>query len=213
MELAQSAEEVFRHWQSLVPPECWSADNDGFGFFQSLRENPALVAIALEPVWSGSDVAARLRLVFDFANDPQDAYFVVRKPPVLSADAVQALTHQHRQSLIDLSRTIDDRELLNELKASAAMVQPSHLLRSVDDTTSWAIERLGDYLQSVGTEPSYAYRLHEAFYSIACDFFLTWHLMWPWYEPTARFADPFASYARLWAHGLNPSFEPARRDA
>ena len=49
--------------------------------------------------------------------------------------------------------------------------------------------------------------LHEAFYSIACDYKIAHYLMWPLYRGSTEIEEPFAPYFELWTHGALPFFK------
>ena len=53
--------------------------------------------------------------------------------------------------------------------------------------------------------------MEEAFYSMACDYYLAHYLMWPLYRGSTAIEEPYAPYFELWRHGAQAIFSEARR--
>jgi hypothetical protein len=198
-----SSEEVLALWKHLAEGAGGEWSEDGFGFFQFLADKPSLVAAAFAPLRHGSEIASRVQSLIAAADDSNCAYFVVRSPSSLACDQARHLAEAHLRSYVDLAAHAHDTELGELLRACAAGVGPQYT-GNVDAVSALALERIGDYLGEVA--PELAFGLGEAFYSMACDYQLVWHLTWPWYRPSVGLPDPFASYFNLWRHGLAPVF-------
>jgi hypothetical protein len=66
---------------------------------------------------------------------------------------------------------------------------------------------LCDWELSLLRNPPWVKELEEAFYSIACDYYLAWHLMWPWLRGASPVEEPFRPYLDLWRRGVDLRFE------
>lgn len=53
-----------------------------------------------------------------------------------------------------------------------------------------------------------AHLMREAFYTLACDYNLEYHLLWPVYRRCSNLVEPFAAYFDLWKHGAGCRFGP-----
>lgn len=67
-------------------------------------------------------------------------------------------------------------------------------------------DMVGDWYSGLNPVQSDALLLHEAFYSIACDYDIARYLMWPLYRTSSDIVEPFAPYFDLWTHGAKPWF-------
>jgi len=64
-----------------------------------------------------------------------------------------------------------------------------------------------DWFLSLKPKQSDALLMGEAFYSIACDYYIADYLLWPLYQHSTVIEEPFAPYFELWTHGALAIFE------
>jgi hypothetical protein len=57
---------------------------------------------------------------------------------------------------------------------------------------------------------SHASLMDEALYTIACDYNLAYHILWPLYRHLSDIDEPFAEYFELWKHGAGYRIEGDR---
>ena len=190
------------------------------GFFQTFRPDGEALAGLFDHLDVGDELHDRLQQLFFVAGDDRrpdgnrDAYFVVRRPPVLDADAARELAGTWLTRLASLAEISGSHELtamLNPLPAIRVLegIAPKH--PKLDSEKSQLLQLLQSdapkLLQSVADSETAA-NLRPAYYFVACDAMLRDYLMWPLYQRTladnydTRIEDPFQPYFRLWAHGV-----------
>jgi hypothetical protein len=67
-------------------------------------------------------------------------------------------------------------------------------------------EALGDILRRFHDYSHRAVQLSEGFYSVACDYWLSWYLQWPFFREWVL-RDVFRPYFELWARGCEIAFQ------
>ncbi len=142
----------------------------------------------------------------------QDAYFIVRNPPMLEAQAAERLGQAFVAGLSQICKQlgINDGSQLFDKPPSVRVLEgkaPKHprkreehceLLRLMNEIIPGAVDGLFK-------EESLGAQLSEALYFIACDRLLRDYLRWPLLasqEPSASGNDVLASYFELWRHGI-----------
>ena len=114
-----------------------------------------------------------------------------------------------RAQVAEIALLIESTELADLLRQPTFSISHDAAPESPDrhDTDLMIYDTLCDWVASLESNPPAAAELHEAFYSIACDYPLSWYAMWPWYADAAPFADPFRPYFQLWRHGIEYRFD------
>src|SRR5262249_11045345 len=147
------------------------------------------------------------------------AYFIVHRPAPATKQRLVNLTIQHLRNVKRIAESyppswsesddIDEdalagpwelAHLLEELpeievrhEAAPAEPQPDD-----DAPESLIYDVVGDWFADLQPIQSEALLLGEAFYSIACDYFIAHYLMWPLYRNATDIEEPFVPYFELW---------------
>jgi hypothetical protein len=201
--------ERLAYWKKVcgdIGPETWvNEEDDLFAFFQRFRPYGRDVAKVFDGVYRGEEILVRLlRFYHHTTESADDAYFVVRNPVVATAaqllEAVTQYLDKVRQ-MAEASETVELMGLLDALQIEvekknapphSALPEPNLALLN-DTVTDWFLE--------LDPETSEALLLKEAFYSMTCDYQLSWYVLWPLYQGSTRIQDPFDPYFRLWIYG------------
>lgn len=178
-----------------------------FGVFQRYRPHGDGVEEVFADLPDASDYAERIRSVCRAALHPewaQDAYFIVRSPkPATEQELVD-----YGEELLAGLRLISQRlsqsgtgdlqdylECVNHISTSC-QVDEWH------DDHIFVHESVGDILQGLQDDDHLAVQLGEGFYSVACDYWLAWYLMWPYFRRWVP-QEVFRPYFELWSRGCS----------
>jgi hypothetical protein len=186
------------------------AEDEYFGLFQQFRPLGDGVERAFLHVPDADKYISRLLEVFRATSSEEcrdDVYFVVRSPASTTPNELRTIGHQFIYNLRTLTAMIGNAELSEYLSAlrDVDVVQKSRLNRSNDDNLL-VMETVGDWLGTLGAWNDPIPRMREAFYGVACDFFLMYFLQWPYYERWCSL-DVFRPYYELWRRGASCSFQ------
>lgn len=217
-ELLQRCRHLSQGWAQV---EADGGDSDkwgpeqAIGFFQSLRPDGTSLASIFEDVPAGEDLLTRMQHLFAVAGNPRrpeggmDAYFVVRKPRMVTAEAVEQVSRHWLEQLTDLDRSIGDQKLATLLSAEPRIrvlegQPPKHPRNSEErcellNLMTSLSTRLIDPLRP---QHDAMLGLRQAYYFIACDTWLREYLMWPVYRELTGIDDPFEPYFDLWKAGV-----------
>jgi hypothetical protein len=186
--------------------------DDRFGLFQKFRPDGAGVECIFQQLSDAADYVARLALLYRVTQPSfreSDAYFIMRTPPACS----DAELVEFGSSLIDGLRYIAKlgaRYGFGEVESYLAnvtqicIVDRSDLDNEHDDQIR-IHESIGDFLGKYDQEDHLIMQLHEAYYSIACDYWLAWYLQWPYFKEWFR-VDVFKPYFEMWTRGCQIAF-------
>jgi hypothetical protein len=188
-------------------------EDQWFGVFQGYRPDGDGVEELFAGLPDAADYAERLRTVYRAARHAdwaQDAYFVVRTPRPATDEEVVALG----QELLDGLRLIADlgtrfgrgdlHEYLSRVRG-AVVVRPDTLDRQHNEQLL-VNESVGDILHGFYDHGHRIIRLQEGYFSVACDYWLAWYLMWPYFREWVP-RDVFRPYFELWARGCDVAFQ------
>ncbi len=193
-----------------------------FGLFEKFRPSGEGVAQLLEGVLHGPEIASRLMECFEATKEgyqPGEAYSLVRKA-IYPPDPIEIarLLTQHHQYTQSIAALMGESELLEVLRGCTTAAIGYHdvdLENYEDSIDAWVSEVISDYVsglrQQLGSSPESRYPilwLAEAFYSIAADYHLAEHLLWPVFRDKSNIPDPLKPYFELWKLGLRPSILP-----
>lgn len=187
-------------------------DEDYYGLFQQFRPNGDGIEQAFAGIPDSDEYVERLLEIFQATDNETcatDAYFIVRFPLATSTDELHRLGREMIGGFRSLADRIGNAELSQYLGSVTGpeIVDPSRMNRSNDDNLL-VMEATGDFLNAIGDSENPIVNMSEAFYSVACDFFLKYYLMWPAYSKQIGIGcDVFRPYFELWRRGVELSFE------
>jgi hypothetical protein len=216
--------EMLAYWKSLAgdpSPEPWASENMGM-FFQGFRPHGHGVEAAFEGVAAADEILPRLLEVYAATAEggENDAYFVVRAPEPLSGERAMELAVEYIRKTAQIARELgatgyaDGAELLEMLHSRTTIEVvpgerpwPPHR----DSPEGLVYQVVGDYMSHLqwDLEPieSHAYEMEEGLYTLACDYGISYHILWPLYRHLTEITEPFAAYFELWKHGAGHRFE------
>lgn len=190
----------------LIGEDETGSDGDLLGLFQTFRPDGRGAERVFAPLVNGQNFIERILPVYEAtASSPaEEAYFVVRREPAGSERTLQ-LGQALSLSLSELSLQVGDPELIAVCKSPkvTACGVSSDALDS--DEHLCVYEILGDWFTDLTEFERPETVLNEAFYSIACNPWLSLYLRWPQFAERVT-GDPFASYFALWQAGLDFAF-------
>jgi hypothetical protein len=184
-----------------------------FGLFQQFRPHGDDVEAVFDGVPNASAYIERIRFVCRaaFHQDwARDAYFVVRSPQPASLEELAGLGMEYVASLRFLSAMLAKRDQphLDRYLASVnkVVVKPSARANGMNDDDSLVYEAVGDFLSEFYDFKHPIIKLREAYYSVACNYYLAWYLQWPFFSKKIS-QDVFRPYFELWARGYGCAFQ------
>jgi hypothetical protein len=187
-----------------------------FGLFQNYRPYGNGVEEVFASVPNAGEYVSRLRLAYGAAYHEEwyrDAYFVVRSPQRLPDSELAALGMELVSGLRYLASLLaqgGQREFDGYLQwvQQTAFDGPDRVV-SVSNEDALVHEAVGDFLNSFYVRGDRIEQLGEAYYSIACDYWLGWYLQWPYFSARLH-RDVFRPYFELWACGCSCCFRGKR---
>ncbi|WP_206108231.1 hypothetical protein [Paludisphaera soli] len=203
---------LLARWKALTgddSPNPWTFDHLA-GFFQNFRPLGAGLAHAFEGVAGADEILPRLLEVFrataegwSGVDGTYDAYFLVRRPPPLAPPHAIELLRRHLENVKAMAVALGRHDLTAILDPAPPVTvaagepprPPGH------DAETMIYEVVGDYMGSLSPRESPMLRMGEAFWTIACDPNLGYHILWPLYRDSGSIEEPFAPYFELWKHG------------
>ncbi|MFB8372835.1 hypothetical protein [Paenibacillus taichungensis] len=197
-----------------------------YGFFQWFMPSGAGVEHVFEPIPDGRHFLARIRPIYEMLN-PED--FTGEYVPGYfnggNEDASEATLRGLGEELIQrlkglFSMVLEDdeaadaaKEALHDLASLTEVVvlPPGEIgkleqraLHGTDEEDSQAVyEALGDLLSSRSNYDEAIEILSEAYYSIACDYWVAYYLQWPRYHGLQEAEDCLYPYFDLYRYGYN----------
>lgn len=210
-------EEYGRYLLSLMEEEEPDEDTvveaeELFGFFQMFMPEGDGVEAVFEPLEDGDAYLQRILPIYamldpaDFAGDTVPGYFNAKRAEASG----ETLIGYGRQFIEGLKELLEEDE---EVTAYLAAIQHIELLppgqiaaiRQLSDADVY--EALFDVVNSCRKYEELIDILGEAYYSIACDYWISYYLQWP------RFGlkgDPLAPYFELYRRGYGAVFSEGR---
>jgi hypothetical protein len=183
-----------------------------YGYFQCFRPDGKGVDRVFAGIVGGGEIVQRLRQVYECTSDSSGPYFIVRRPAPADPEKLMDLTTQHYLKVREFASAIGHAEHVRELEVLPKIEIrreriPDRARSDVFAPEASVYDVTGDWFAGLERIQSEALLLHEAFYSIACDYKIAHHLMWPLYRYSTEIEEPFAPYFELWTHGALPFFE------
>lgn len=184
-----------------------------FGLFQQYRPHGVGVEAVFDGIPHATEYVKRLRSVYraSYHEDwARDVYFIVRSPRAASLEELAAFGMEYLSGLRLLSAMLAERgqPRLDRYLASVsgAVVSPSAAANRMNDDDIMVCEAVGDFMGEFYDYEHPIIKLREAYYSVACDYFLGWYLQWPFFRKRIP-RDVFRPYFELWAHGFGCVFQ------
>jgi hypothetical protein len=219
--------ERFAYWKSVAVEALRAAGSEGvaefqrivfknedqlYGYFECFRPDGKGVENVFAGIVGGDEIVQRLRKVYECTNDSAGAYFIVRRPAPVTPERLVDLTTQHYLKVRQIARSFGDARLVSELEVFPEIeikreTIPDRVRSDVYAPEASVYDVTGDWFRGLDPIQSDALLLHEAFYSIACDYKIAHYLIWPLYWSSTEIEEPFAPYFELWTHGSLPFFE------
>jgi hypothetical protein len=184
---------------------------DLYGYFECFRPDGKHVERVFAGIVGGDEIIERLRKVYESTKESSGPYFIVRRLAPATPERLADLTTQHYMKVRQIARSVDDERLASELAVLPEIEikresLPDRLRSDVNAPEASVYDVTGDWFGGLNPIESDALLLREAFYSIACDYKIAQHLMWPLYRHSTEIEEPFAPYFELWTHGALPFF-------
>jgi hypothetical protein len=184
-----------------------------YGFFQGYRPHGDGIEELFSVLPDVAEYAKRLRSVCRAAHHAawaQDAYFVVRIPGPATDDELIAFGQELLSGLrllAVLALLAGNRELHSYLTGVTRVgIVPLDALDRKHDDHLFVHNSVGDFLRGFYDYSHRIVQLREAYYSVACDYWLAWYLQWPYFRQWVP-RDVFRPYFELWARGYSPAFQ------
>jgi len=203
-----------RDFSGLAP----EADVDAgamIGLFQRFRPDGRGLKGLYDGLAHDESLHDRLTQLFEAAGDDgkngggRDAYFIVRKPPVLDADVAQDHGQHWLKSIKQMAERVGNTALAESLqtlprirvlegmppKQPKSDRQTFPLLAALKDDAATLTD-------NVACDNEVVSLMREAYYFTACDWALRDYLLWPTYAEAFGQSDAMSGYFELWRHGV-----------
>lgn len=192
----------------------WKDEDDLFAFFDCFRPDGTGVERVFAGVVGGDEILQRLLKVYESTKESLNAwgYFIVSRPALTTPQRLVELTAQHLDKARQIARSHLDAELARLMETLpqieiARVPAPDRKLPDYDTPETMVYDVVGDWFRELVPVQSDALLLHEAFYSITCDYNIAYYLLWPLFRHSTNIEEPFAPYFELWTHGAHAIFE------
>lgn len=193
--------------------------NDQFyGYFQSFMPNGNGVEKVFKPIPNGDLYYDRIIKIYSAAEERFNelseegaipGYFCPN--PVKDKELLIKYGKQYIENLKLFAQTIDDKEFedaLMEVKTIEVLEDNSDR-NNENETNDIIYETISDWFIDNSDYESIIEILDEAYYSINCDYFLSYYLQYPSYEDKLKF-DLFAPYFEIWKMGYYCWFDKGK---
>ena len=181
-----------------------------YGFFQQFRPHGLGVERVFDGVPDGDRYVTRLLEIYRATNDEtcaKDAYFIVRNPIAATGSELRDVGREFILNLRVLAESIGNPELSEYLaRLTRVQLTETSRLNGLHDENLLVLETIGDWLLMQAKAGDLVAEMRDAFYTVACDFFLSHYLQWPYYADRDGI-DVFRPYFELWRRGASVSFE------
>jgi hypothetical protein len=164
----------------------------------------------------GGGITERLMKIFEVSGpETGHMYFIPSKPIPLSDETVAVLAQEYIRNVAALANADADNKGDEEISALAKGLpvdirvgpRPDRSPDDVHPLESLVYEIVTDYGGEPFSGQQLAYLLGEPLYYIACSYQLRYWVLWPLADNDAKVIDPFEPYFKLWAAGVDLSFD------
>jgi hypothetical protein len=183
-----------------------------FGLFQMFMPEGDGVEAVFEPLEDGNTYLQRILPIYgmldpaDFSEDSFPGYFIAKRVET----SEEVLIGYGRQFIEGLKELLDEEEEVSTYLAAIQQIEilpPGQIaaIRRLSDADVY--EALFDVINSCRKYEEPIDILGEAYYSIACDYWISYYLQWP------RFGlkgDPLAPYFELYRRGYAAVFSEGK---
>ncbi|MDK8189229.1 hypothetical protein QP794_03925 [Paenibacillus sp. UMB7766-LJ446] len=197
-----------------------------YGFFQGFMPSGTGVERVFEPIPDGQRFLDRIRPIYemlnpeDFAGEYVPGYFNGGNEDA-SEGTLRGLGEELIKRLKSLFSMVHEKdEEANSAKEAfraltcvkEVVVLPTgeiakleqRLIQGTDEEDSEVVyEALGDLIRSRSDYSENIELLNEAYYSIACDYWVSYYLQWPRYQDLQEAEDCLYPYFELYRYGYN----------
>lgn len=200
-------------------------EDELYGYFQSFMPGGQGVEKVFEPLEHGEALLARIRPIYEmldaseFEGEAVPGYFNGGQEDA-TQDHIQALGGELVEGLLrifavnpeqsqEASRILTDISMIEVLAPGdiapifANFDAADNLGSIIYETLTDLISEHTDFTETIGI-------LGEAFYSIGCDYWLSYYLQWPRYRALESTHDPLRPYAELYRLGYSVVFQKER---
>jgi hypothetical protein len=210
-------DEVLRRWKALAGDTSarpWEPE-DTAGFFQLFRPSGDGLEAAFEGIEAADEILPRLLEVYEATAEgwDEDPYFIVSKPRPIPASRAKDLLGSHLERVAAMARAVGDDELMRLLARPLRLEVgwgETPWPPGDDDPETTIYEATGDFMRSLTPRESHALLMEEGLYTLACDYNLRHHILWPLYRHASGIDEPFGPYFELWKHGAGYRFTGER---
>ncbi|MGV3611408.1 MAG: hypothetical protein ACO1N0_10690 [Fluviicola sp.] len=184
-----------------------------FGLFQCFMPKGEGIEKVFEPIENGERYVERIRQIYTvtgeevtkiFQSGMAPAYFVPPKKTVDESDLIRIGNELLVSFNVFASRTEND-EMREALESIQTVKIASEKEEEESDTDILVYESITDWHIENSDSEELIDILDEAFYSIACDYFLGYYFQYPRYENKLG-TDFLEPYFQLWKAGYSCSF-------
>ncbi|GIP14751.1 hypothetical protein J40TS1_03930 [Paenibacillus montaniterrae] len=187
-----------------------------YGYFQMYMPSGKGVEATFKPLEDGDAYLQRINRIYeildhsDFAGETVPGYFNSKAkdvPPTVLKQHGEQFILALKQLLVEY--VTDERDSVNEAVAYLSgieeiLIVPHGQLDSIRQSHDSALyETIFDVVSEHKNYDEPIEVLNEAYYSIACDYWLSYYLQWHRYKLKG---DPFAPYFELFALGYSAVF-------
>ncbi|CAI7663532.1 unnamed protein product [Penicillium discolor] len=175
-----------------------------YGLFQWFMPTGAGVERVFEPIPDGQRFLDRIRPIYemlnpeDFAGEYVPGYFNGG-----NEDAPQDTLRSLGEELIERLKLLFSKVPEDDEAADAAKEAFRALSCTDEEDSEVVYEALGDLLRSRSDYNEKIELLSEAYYSIACDYWVAYYLQWPRYQGLQEAEDCLYPYFELYRYGYN----------
>lgn len=205
----------------VMSDDAWTRENMA-GFFQNFRPDEQQLGPLFEDLPAGAEVFKRLQQVYRATactftgRQGADLYFIVRRPEPTTNDQLMRFATAQLSNWRNMAAAINEHELVD-------LLTPIPLITIRDGSPTAPnphdTESLDAYIYDVQTDwhaqlaplCPHASWMRDAFYYLACDYYLARFITWPWYMHSSSLNDPYEPYFYLWLHGAELRCESRER--
>lgn len=185
-----------------------------YGYFQSFMPSGKNVEKVFEPLEHGNELLDRLVPVYKatelktIAQNKQGVYPGYFCPnPISDREKVIAYGKNHVEYLKEFAHFSEDKvlfDMLNNVENIELMPKEPNI--KDDDLNAYLYDSISDWASTNNTDGELINILGEAYYSINCDYYLSYYFQYPTFEqrPTIDFLKP---YFKIWEAGYYCKFD------
>lgn len=178
-----------------------------FGIFQALSTKPTLLQRVFRPFKENTQLHEKILELYNSVATPlNSSYFIISRSDICNDDII-SLCKQFKDNLFQFSKDYN----LTELKDLINNISKIEFQQFEDNTLSndsnlLVYESICDLLGTLEYKNDSFAILDEAYYSISCDYYLSYYLQWPQIL-TKTNKNIFEPYFKLYQNGIKIAFK------